>query len=266
MTPLSGYYMASYHYGDEYEKYNIFQHKFTSKPLTKFVIPLLKRGEIVYCQVNFFHEFAHTILSQLQNSIILITGQWAYPAINKDNLSDYVLNHKNVLHWFSQNPIYVHRKYSAFPYGVFPLWNIAYKYEHIRKIWKGAKTDKVFDGAMRQDSNKRRAKFQSSKRYSYNEYINRVAHAEFVLSLEGDRPDCYRHWEAIGLGTVPITNLNRTLYHQLFGSNVLYTDTDTAIHLTNAPKQIPQTQRPDVTIVDMRTWRKKVHTTKLRLT
>jgi hypothetical protein len=35
---------------------------------------------------------------------------------------------------------------------------------------------------------------------------------EYVLSPRGVKPDCYRNWEAIGLGVVPVTNNNKTLH------------------------------------------------------
>ena len=31
------------------------------------------------------------------------------------------------------------------------------------------------------------------------EFYEKVAVSRFLISPHGDRPDCYRHWEAIGL-------------------------------------------------------------------
>ena len=50
----------------------------------------------------------------------------------------------------------------------------------------------------------------------------------------GDRPDAYRHWESIGLGTVPISNCP-AVYQQLFGKNMVFLAETTMLELLNNP-------------------------------
>jgi hypothetical protein len=53
------------------------------------------------------------------------------------------------------------------------------------------------------------------------DYFLEMAKSKYVVSPNGDRPDCYRHYEAIGLGAVPITQLDPVLYaHFGFGSAI----------------------------------------------
>ena len=55
----------------------------------------------------------------------------------------------------------------------------------------------------------------------YNELCETLQKAEFVISTIGDRDDCYRHYEAIGLGAIPISNIN-SHYKAIFGNNMHY--------------------------------------------
>ena len=58
-------------------------------------------------------------------------------------------------------------------------------------------------------------------RQSKEEYYESMRTHRFVLSPDGDRPDCHRNYEAIGLGAMPITSLNATKY-AFFGSSVVF--------------------------------------------
>ena len=49
--------------------------------------------------------------------------------------------------------------------------------------------------------------------------------AKYILSPNGDRPECHRHYEAIGLGTAPITQLDPILFRHL-GSSVIYNNSN----------------------------------------
>ena len=54
----------------------------------------------------------------------------------------------------------------------------------------------------------------------YRQYCRRIAQARFILSPPGDRFECYRHWEAIGVGAVPICDCPAP-YAQLFSGWML---------------------------------------------
>jgi hypothetical protein len=57
------------------------------------------------------------------------------------------------------------------------------------------------------------------------EFYKKMGEAEFLLSPIGDRDDCYRHYECIGLGTIPISNIGET-YKPIFNENMYYCDID----------------------------------------
>jgi hypothetical protein len=65
----------------------------------------------------------------------------------------------------------------------------------------------------------------AGKRVSLPEFFDGMAHSKYVLSPNGMKPECYRHYEAIGLGTVPVTELNPAFSWHLNGS-VIYNNTN----------------------------------------
>jgi hypothetical protein len=65
-------------------------------------------------------------------------------------------------------------------------------------------------------------------------YLEDLAEHQFVLSPNGDRPECFRHYEAIGLGTIPITGMSRKYYHHLENAPVLYNTTNWHLNATEA--------------------------------
>lgn len=78
----------------------------------------------------------------------------------------------------------------------------------------------IFAGYINRDSNPERALVPSGEKLPPSEYYRTMHESRYVLSPDGDRPECYRHYEAIGLGTVPITQLHPHLYRHLAGSVV----------------------------------------------
>jgi len=60
---------------------------------------------------------------------------------------------------------------------------------------------------------------------SAESFYETIAMTKFVISPIGDRDDCYRHYECIGLGAIPVSNVGIT-YRELFTDNMLYYDID----------------------------------------
>lgn len=53
--------------------------------------------------------------------------------------------------------------------------------------------------------------FQNKGSHSYKTYLAELGHSKFVLSPGGMGLDCYRHWEALLMGAIPVLeHLNRT--------------------------------------------------------
>lgn len=57
-----------------------------------------------------------------------------------------------------------------------------------------------------------------SERLSFQEYCRTVARSKITISVEGDGWDCFRHYEAVALGSVPLINkptIDAVWWHQM---------------------------------------------------
>ena len=63
------------------------------------------------------------------------------------------------------------------------------------------------------------------------DYYLKMAESKYVISPIGDRDDCYRHYEAIGLGCIPISNINKELYGSIFEDSMYYCDINEMINI-----------------------------------
>jgi hypothetical protein len=86
------------------------------------------------------------------------------------------------------------------------------------------KDNLIFAGYISEKSNPDRALVPRGEKLPPEEYYKMTHKSKYILSPDGDRPECYRHYEAIGLGTMPITQLHPHLYRHLAG-NVVFNET-----------------------------------------
>jgi hypothetical protein len=57
-----------------------------------------------------------------------------------------------------------------------------------------------------------------------------ILNVEFVISTSGDRDDCYRHYECIGLNAIPISNINGG-YKEIFEENMVYSNAEEMMNM-----------------------------------
>ena len=172
----------------------------------------IKDFDIVHCQINYLEKFCVEWLDKINCKIVLTTGQWHLPQIHKSALSEKILNHKNVVLWVSQNPIYDNSdRYLAFPYGICHTNIKIYSEVLISKSETDIPTiskKKLSYLPINNCTNDCRKKLPVQPSISAVEYYKAITEANFILSPIGDRDDCYRHYEAIGLGCVPVSNVS----------------------------------------------------------
>lgn len=225
-------------------------------------------NDVVFCRSDLFQTFVTMCLPSLQKGIILITGRWFLPALEKDALTETVLADHRILKWFSQNPMYPDGagggKFSGFPYGVISSSDTILKilrqptlktntlfwsYHEVRPNQHGARTD-VFTNII--------TPHDLGLRTDPDEFFKEMYRSRYVLSLRGDRPDCHRHWESIIFGAIPICNChpaipssvekenNHTKYtpHDTwFGKNLISLTTNVAVEVLN--KYIANSSLPE---------------------
>lgn len=199
----------------------------------------IKNFEIIQIQVDLFDFFYDQILPIIIKNnvkVVIITSQWHLPQIQRNNKTDDLLNNSNILLWISQNPIYTNNeKYMAFPYGI-RHHNINDYVNFINSnninIDKNIKILNQYACAYHHLPNDHiRKKFDifgknSGKGFvNYIEFLTNILNSEFVISTSGDRDDCYRHYECIGLNAIPISNINYG-YKDIFGDNMVYSNAE----------------------------------------
>jgi hypothetical protein len=95
-------------------------------------------------------------------------------------------------------------------------------------------------------TNPNRVSIPSGPNLDHTEYYDELARHRFILSPDGDRPECYRTYEALGPGTIPITVLSMDLYPHLHPAPVLYQTSDWNLSEPEAMQRLRMTQFPTV--------------------
>lgn len=139
-----------------------------------------------------------------------------------------VLKSPKIHKWFTQNPIQhplyaSNPKYIPFPYGICP--NNIMDYAKCLLNTTSSTKKKILLNHLycNKNTNKCRKILPHVDIKSSIEFYNSIKNSKYILSPIGDRHDCYRHWEALGLGTIPVCNINNQL-KQLFKENMYYVE------------------------------------------
>ena len=231
----------------------------------------IKNFEIIQIQVDLFDFFYYEILPIIiKNNIkvVIITSQWHIPQIQRNHKTDDLLNNSNIILWISQNPIYANNeKYMAFPYGI--CHNNINAYVNFINS-NNIKTDKnikiLNQYAATHDhlpNNHIRKMFgifgkNSGSSMNYTEFLTNILHSEFVISTSGDRDDCYRHYECIGLNAIPVSNINDG-YKDIFGDNMVYSNAEEMINMINKNIVNYNYKKPNRDILTISYWVCKIN-------
>jgi len=239
INPFSGYLLCNHSVSEE-----LYNHIFSNEypdihaHNTNINDLLLERNyniindyDVIYLECILFDLFVDEMLPKIKKKIILITGRWHLPQVLKSYKSDYLLNHPNILLWISQNPVYIsHNKYIPFPYGIQYCKLETYAKQLLLPV---NKTKHITFLPINNSTNECRKKLPELPGMDTSEYYEKISESEFVISPIGDRDDCYRHYECIGLGSIPISNVGET-YKALFQDNMYYCDIDKIIEIMDS--------------------------------
>ena len=226
----------------------------------------IKNGDIIQVQVNLFDLFCVKIIPYLTKNnlkIILFTSQYNLPQIIKNEKTDFCLNHPNILFWISQNPIYPNSdKYMAFPYGI--CHTLVNKYMNFLLKNTINKNKTIYNGNSSCHGhlpvNHIRIQYEifgkkSGVRLEYDEYLKNISNAEFAISTAGDRDDCYRHYECIGLKTIPISNID---YKYIFEENMISANADDMVNMVITNSVNYNYSEPNRDILTINFWFNKI--------
>ena len=109
----------------------------------------------------------------------------------------------------------------------------------------------MYQGFLGRTTDSRKA-VPKSRNLPYGEFLNELAKSKYVISPDGDHPDCHRHYEAIGLGAVPITELDPFLYRHLKEGPVVYRNTNW--NVTWLEETLPETNAVNRNLVFEEYW------------
>ncbi len=259
VNPFMGYYISDQYIGDDYERSKGYKVGLPEPD----GINILKSGfkhvqflDVIYVQVDYFQFFCEQILPKIDKKFILITGQYHLPQLYPNQLTESILDHPLLHMWYSQNPIYTHPKYAPIPYGI-RYTNLSTYVKALNNKDQNQKTSNLIHLHVTMRTNRCRKKLPDVPRLPLEKFYQTVSDARFILSPEGDRPDCYRHWEAIGLGTMPISNISN-LYKPLFGENLIFVnDIEEMLDLLADPSKL-QYIVPNEDMVCVDYWKDKI--------
>ena len=238
----------------------------------------IKNFEIIQVQVDYFNFFYDEILPIIcKNNIrvIIITSQWNLPQINKNNKTDALLNHDNIILWISQNPIYSNnKKYMSFPYGLLHTTLTDYVNFIKSNNFNNVKNIKILNQKANVHAhlpNNHIRKMvdifgkDSGCNLSYNDFLTNILNSEFVISTVGDRDDCYRHYECLGLNAIPISNINNDNYKDIFEENMIYSYAEEMINMINDKIVYYNYKKPNRDILTISYWNCKINERKNEL-
>jgi hypothetical protein len=180
----------------------------------------------IYITFPHLPNFLEKILPAITVPIIIITGMdnlvGCCDVIDTHGFGtstvEKVLRSDKILHWYTMNPWFHHPKVTGWPFG------IAGSHDVFADLYDEPppKTKKVFITNTESGHRPNRIGLPNSPHIGREDYLKELALHEYVISPDGDRPDCHRNYEAIGLGTVPVTELDVSLYTFLDGSGALF--------------------------------------------
>jgi hypothetical protein len=178
----------------------------------------------IYVPIASLERFVANVLPMIENNFILMTGQKSLVPPFSRELFDTIIEHPRVIKWFLQNQaVYSynnkHPKMGVFPYGIYTKYPEEYLAEMRRKVHKD---NFIYVGYLNKGTNKNVRKDIPRQRHKIPPplYFSGLRNSTYVLSPDGDRPECHRHYEAIGLGTVPITGLDPNNHSHLVGNAI----------------------------------------------
>lgn len=273
MTSISGCHIAAWVYyqstkrkspdcgGKRTSKQQLWNHRREGRPTPRDLMPY----DTVFVHKRMLFAFVNQTLPHVQVPIILLSGSYEnskkfiLPLETRQTILDSPL----IAHWFCQNvmeviglkhlPDKVHPLALGIePFGKDPkahvnpaalIRDVILRYS---QTGLPQKTIEVFEAYASPNTNPKRLYMPRGIKLPLPEYLETIARSKFVLSPDGHKPDCFRHYESLGLGAIPITELDPVAYSHLragpvvFGNQQWWNLTESRVlklwNRTNVPK------------------------------
>jgi len=229
ITPFSGFILSSYYMSEEIDRLGLTWLNRKAERIKAKGLLTLEKGQIIYCQVDQLDDFLQHFIPRITSPYILITGKDNLPGLIETVTVNSILKDSNLVAWFSQNQIYDHLPIRPFPFGVrlenapsvLALMNSGFQNKS-DEIYTPFATKHIHLFGSALEDREFIEKYMDSKK-PLDDYLKKVQHYRFIVSPAGDRPDTYRHWESIALGSIPISKLPKN-FKNLFREAALLVD------------------------------------------
>ena len=221
----------------------------------------MQNNDTLYVNPMYLQEFTGNFLPAITTEFVLLTDNWmmGYNRLKwMHTVAPDIVASRWLLKWFATN-IHMdytggmerHPKVAPFPLGLkqnMPGAKASYRRpiqafkamfnETLHNPALLEKTTTVYAGYTHPRGNRKQIP-RGTRRLPYHQYLREVAHAKYVISPDGDHPDCHRHYESIGLGAVPITELNPFFYRHLQEGLAIFNNTNW--NMTDLEVTLPST-------------------------
>lgn len=185
----------------------------------------VKAGDIVF--VRKIDDYMKELHPHIKNPYVMVTGGEHLETVKPHQLK--YLDDNKIIAWFAIHPPKIgHKKFFPIPQGVKQEREHYQNNKHFsaffNELRSKEKTKLVYLNLMVKYNPGERGKimdlFQNKPYVSYQgsldrdpnsfiRYMKEMADCKFVFSPRGLGPDCYRTWEALMVGTIPIVRRNQ---------------------------------------------------------
>jgi len=230
----------------------------------------IRNNDVVYVHtdppmIRYFLDTIVPYLKKQQIKVILFTGKETLPQVRRTALSERLLACDQIRLWISQNPIYQnHPKYFAFPYGLrsshrmLDIYHAYYRRSNASKTIVLSNMAQLAHHHLPKDHirNKHQVLFHKNK-LTIEEYMDTLHRSKFTVSTAGDREDCYRHYESILMGCIPVSNISKSLYGPIFGDSMVFMSDNELVACVKNKCGLTY-QKPNLDIVLLQYWKDRV--------
>ena len=215
----------------------------------------LSSDDTLYVNHIKLKEFTREFLPHINTTFVLITTYYKFIPWGLKHTAPILVNNNYLLRWFATNigkytgGYKSHPKVSPFALGLKANMGTDRDFQnpapYYRQVFlntinytEADKTNTVFVGQLSKTT-EGRAGIPSGPRLPYKKYLEEISRSSYVLSPDGDHPDCNRHYESLGLGAIPITQLDSYLYSHLKEGRVIYNNSNWNVAALEATLPFP---------------------------
>ena len=181
------------------------------------IVENIKVGDIVFVQANLISYFLKNIHPKISVPYFILAHRTDTPL--DDEFIEYMNNDSKIVKWFAQNVNIEHEKVIPIPIGIpARFWYLARtrNLQLIEKLQKRnyKRSPKVYLNITLGTNLLERQRvlnyftskpfIKNCKHKRYHQYLIDLKRSRFCLSPSGNGIDCWRTWEALLMGSIPI--------------------------------------------------------------